>query len=304
MVEQHHLVVEIEGHRLDSFLALRYPHLTRTQVQRLIGRGFVRVNQQGVKASYKVRIGDAINLTIAHSREDAPLVPQNIPLKIVYQDKTILVLDKPSGLTVHPGPGHASHTMVNAVLALCPNLHRGHNLRPGIVHRLDKDTSGLIVVGKTEEAQVMLAQQWKNRKVLKGYIALVKGRPNPPEGIIDAPIARHPKHRKRMAIVEGGRVAVTHYQTIRSVGNYGLLEVFPETGRTHQIRVHMASLGHPLIGDQLYGKRSPTLGRHFLHAHRLGFQLPATREYQEFNCSLPDELTRLLDKLEQENATP
>jgi 23S rRNA pseudouridine1911/1915/1917 synthase len=217
----------------------------------------------------------------------------------VYQDDELLVLDKPAGLTVHPAPGHPSGTLVNALLAICPDLRGiGDRVRPGIVHRLDKDTSGLMVVAKSHRAHLSLSRQIKERKVKKGYLALVSGELKPREGVIDAPIARNPRDRKRMAVVAGGREARTRYKVLRSNGEYSLVEAFPETGRTHQVRVHFASLGHPLVGDHVYGKRSAFLGRQFLHAHLLGFSHPDTGEWREFTSPLPPDLQLALDMVE------
>ena len=190
-----------------------------------------------------------------------------------------MVIDKPAGLSVHPGPGHPDRTLVNALLARCPDIQGiGGAIRPGIVHRLDKDTSGLMVVAKTHGAHRELSDQIRARLVTKGYLALATGTPSAPGGEIDAPIARDPRHRKRMAVVLGGRGSRTHYRVLEGFSGYTLLEIYPETGRTHQIRVHLAYLGHPLLGDQVYGRPSPLLSRHFLHAFHLGFQHPASGE--------------------------
>ena len=225
--------------------------------------------------------------------------PEPIPLKLVYSDAHLLVVDKPAGLTVHPAPGHPSGTLVNALLALCPDLKGvGGELRPGIVHRLDKDTSGLMVVAKTSEAHLALSRQIKERRVRKGYLALVTGKLQPAEGIIDAPVGRDTRNRKRMAIVGSGREARTRYRVLRSSESYSLVEAFPETGRTHQIRVHLASLGHPLVGDHVYGKRSALVGRQFLHAHILGFRHPATGGWKEFTSPLPADLEEALSMVE------
>ena len=304
MSDQRHLVAYVSGQRLDVFLHLHYPDLTRSRLQHLIQRGWVTVNQRPLKPSYNVQSGDVIHLTLPPP-QPMELVPQPIPLQVHYQDEQVLVVDKPAGLTVHPGPGHTAHTLVNALLALCPDLQGvGDEVRPGIVHRLDKDTSGLMVVAKTEGAFMELTRQWKGRQVLKGYLALVHGEPRPWEGHIDAPIARHPRHRQRMAVVQGGRSALTRYRILKALDWCTLLEALPETGRTHQIRVHLASIGHPIVGDLVYGKRSPHLKRQFLHAHRLGFRLPASGEYREFTSELPQELTSVLELLERGTPRP
>jgi len=219
-------------------------------------------------------------------------------LNVIFEDRDLIVVDKPAGLTVHPAPGHPDKTLVNAILALCPDLEGiGNAVRPGIVHRLDKDTSGLIVVAKNEKAHTCLAGQFKERRVVKSYKALVHGRLEPPEAVVDAPIGRHPVHRKRMAVVTTGRAAITRYRVVLYLPGYSLVEVSPSTGRTHQIRVHLAALGHPLAGDSTYGKRHPRLDRHFLHAHYLEFRLPSTGESMELSSVLPGDLQGFLDEL-------
>jgi len=208
-------------------------------------------------------------------------------------------VDKPAGLTVHPTPGHTSHTLVNALLAHLPHLADiGDWLRPGIVHRLDKDTSGLMLVAKNSKAQANLIGQFKSHSVAKAYLALVRGRLTPETGIIEAAIGRDPRNRKKMAVVEGGREARTEYQVIKYIRDYTLVEVRPETGRTHQIRVHLGAIGFPVVGDKIYGVRSPFVPRQFLHASRLGFRLPSSGEYIEFKSELPADLERALEDIE------
>ncbi len=251
------------------------------------------------KAGVKLEGGERVRVTVPPPEPARP-EPEPIPLRIVYEDDDLLVVDKPAGLAVHPSPGHSSHTLVNAVLAHCPNLSGvGGQRRPGIVHRLDKDTSGLIIVAKNDAAHLSLSRQLKERRVEKTYVALVEGR-LAPEGTIDAPIARDPRHRKRMAVVEGGREARTRYRLLRPVDGCSLAEVRPETGRTHQIRVHFASIGHPLVGDTVYGRRkedSP-VRRQFLHAQRLAFHHPRTGERLELEAPLPEDLLHALADLE------
>lgn len=295
------LLVEHSWERLDVFLAGEMEELTRSQVQRLADEGCVLLNGSVAKASRKLHPGDRILLTVPPPRP-VDLVPEAIPLDVVYQDREILVVDKPAGLTVHPAPGHPTHTLVNALLALCPDLQGiGGEIRPGIVHRLDKDTSGLMVVAKSNMAHSNITAQIKERTVRKGYLALAQGAVEPQQGTIDAPIARDPRNRKRMAVVQGGRESLTSYKVIRTLQShsetYSYLEISPQTGRTHQIRVHFASIGHPLVGDALYGKRSPLLSRHFLHANILGFKHPVTGEYLEFASPLPHELQGVIDLL-------
>jgi len=228
-------------------------------------------------------------------------LPELIPLAVIYEDTDILIIDKPAGLTTHPAPGHASHTLVNAVLAHCPGLAMSSDLmRPGIVHRLDKDTSGLIVIAKNDFAREYLVAQFKGRAVTKGYLVLVKGRLSPEQAIIEAPIGRDPHSRRRMAVVETGKEATTQYRVRKYLDDYTLVEVTPVTGRTHQIRVHLSAIGYPVVGDPVYGVRSAYLKRQFVHAYRLGFRLPSTNEYREFTSPLPVDLERALEYLDRQ----
>ena len=288
-----------DADRLDMFLARHVGlGLTRSQVVRLVDEGHVLMNGAIPKASRRLRAGDCISVTVPPPRP-VDLVPEEIPLNIVYQDGELLVVDKPAGLTVHPAPGHPSHTLVNALLAFCPDLKGiGGELRPGIVHRLDKDTSGLMVVAKSAAAHLGLTNQIKERALHKGYLALPRGKVDPAEGTIEAPIGRDPRNRKRMAVVQGGRNARTTYTVRQYYSKYSFIEVFPETGRTHQIRVHFASMGHPLAGDAAYGGKCCFLGRQFLHAHLLGFRHPTTGEYLEFASPLPKDLCAVIEALE------
>jgi len=221
-------------------------------------------------------------------------------LKIIYEDQDLLVIDKPAGLTVHPAPGHYTHTLANAILAHVPEIESGGSDRPGIVHRLDKDTSGLIVVAKNTAAHMKLADQFKNRLVSKTYLALVRGRLSPEQGIIEANIGRNPKDRKQMAIVSHGREARTEYQVIRYLNNFSLVEVKPKTGRTHQIRVHLAAIGYPIAGDTVYGIKTDFLTRQFLHACKLCFRIPSTGEYREFKSELPQDLAQALNAVAEQ----
>ena len=283
--------------RLDLFLAARATGFSRSQLHRLVTDGSVLVNGCLAKPSQRVWRGDRVFVSVPPPRK-LNLVPQSMPLTVVFQDAHIVVIDKPAGLSVHPGPGHPDRTLVNALLALCPDIQGiGGAIRPGIVHRLDKDTSGLMVVAKTHGAHRELAAQIKARRVTKGYLALATGTLSAPSGEIDAPIARDPRHRKRMAVVLGGREARTRYRVVEGFSGYTLLELYPETGRTHQIRVHLAYLGHPLLGDPVYGRPSPLLSRHFLHAFHLGFQHPTGGEPVEFRSELPGELAAVVDAL-------
>ena len=291
------LTVEASGPRLDYFLAGSSTGLTRSQLHRLIESGFVQLNGHLAKPSQKVKRGDRVSVSVPPPRR-LDLVPQWMPLEMIYQDGDLVVIDKPAGLSVHPGPGHPDRTLVNALLALCPDIQGiGDGLRPGIVHRLDKDTSGLMMVAKTHQAHLSLSTQLKDRLVVKGYLALATGKPAQEKGEIDAPIARDPRHRKRMAVVLGGRESRTGYRVLESIGGFSLLELYLKTGRTHQVRVHLAHLGHPLLGDGLYGRSSPLLPRHFLHAHHLGFKHPTTGKDMEFHSVLPKDLAAVVDLL-------
>ena len=221
--------------------------------------------------------------------------PEAIPLRIIYEDEDLLVVDKPAGMTVHPAPGQTRHTLVNALLAHCRDLSGvGGVLRPGIVHRLDKDTSGLLLVAKNDRAHADLSRQLKERAVEKGYLALVRGRMEQAEGVIEGAIGRDPRNRKRMAIVEGGRPARTAYRVREYLDGMTLVEVAPSTGRTHQIRVHFAAAGHPIVGDALYGKPSALVGRQFLHAYRLAFRHPRDGRHVAFESPLPPDLEEAL----------
>ena len=282
--------------RLDKYLTQVLPQFSRAYLQKLIVQGYILVNKQRAKANQRLSNVDRITVELP----PLSLYPlaEPIPLTIIYEDEDILVIDKPAGLTVHPAPGHPSHTLVNAILAHCPDLAMSNELmRPGIVHRLDKDTSGLIVIAKNDSAREYLAAQFKSRTVIKGYLVLVKGRLSPEQGMIEAPIGRDPHSRRRMAIVEAGKEATTRYRVRQYLDNYTLVEVTPLTGRTHQIRVHLSAIGYPVIGDSLYGAKSVHLNRQFIHAYRLGFCLPSTKQYQEFIAPLPVDLEQALEHL-------
>ena len=289
------LVSKTEGCRLDRFLAKQELGLSRARVQQLIREGNITLNGGPTKPSTVVRRGDRVAVDIPPPK---PLSakPERMPLDIIYKDDELVVVNKPAGLTVHPAPGHAGGTLVNGLLWLYPKLPGiGGMQRPGIVHRLDKDTSGLMVVAKTEEAHRSLSEQIQERRVWKGYTALVGGVFAEDQGVIDAPIGRDPRHRKRMAVVEGGRASRTGFVVKRRFDAATLVEVFPTTGRTHQIRVHFASLEHPLVGDALYGGGRDMLNRQFLHAHLLGFEHPQSGEWVEFRSELPQDLREALE---------
>jgi len=297
MSKTYSFVADKPENRLDKFVGEKCPELSRTHAQKLIADGSITVNGQVAKASLKLDVGDKINIIIPPT-PPSPLSPEAIPLNIIYEDADLLVVDKPAGLTVHPAPGHHGHTLVNAVLAHFPHLADiSDSLRPGIVHRLDRDTSGVMLVAKNKVAQANLISQFKTRTIVKAYLALVKGQLTPERGIIEAAIGRDPRNRKRMAVVTEGREARTEYRVIKYAGNYSLLEIIPETGRTHQIRVHLSAIGYPVVGDPMYGVKSPHLSRQFLHACRLGFKLPSTGEYVEFTSELPPDLAQALKNI-------
>ena len=297
---------EASGGRLDKFLADRVAELSRSAVQRLIERGQVAVNGEPVRASYKVRAGD---LVVVHlpSEDRQELAAEAIPLAVIYEDAFLLAVDKPAGMVVHPAPGHPGGTLVNALLAHCPELAASGEERPGIVHRLDRDTSGLILVAKSQKVRRELQRQFKERQVRKAYLALVDGHLQPAWGRIEAPIGRDPRHRQRMAVLSGGREAITEYHVLEqfahqmgpAAGEYALIEAEPRTGRTHQIRVHLASIGHAVVGDAVYGRRRAQLpvSRQFLHARRLGFKHPATGGRMELEAPLPEDLVAILELL-------
>jgi 23S rRNA pseudouridine1911/1915/1917 synthase len=296
---EYSFVAGSHGVRLDRFVAEHCPELTRSQAQRLIIDGLVRVNNATAKAGLKLNNGDRVTVSVPPPASDL-LEPEVIPFDILYEDDDVLVIDKPAGLPVHPAPGHPEHTLVNAILAyLEVTPDTGDPLRPGIVHRLDMDTSGVMLVARNRPTRENLVEQFKARSVVKLYLVLVKGHLTPERGIIEAPIGRDPHNRRRMAVViEGqGRPARTEYLVSRYIDDYSLLEVTPETGRTHQIRVHLAAIGHPVVGDTTYGVRSPLLSRQFVHASRLGFRLPSTGEYVEFESALPSDLEQALSDI-------
>src|SRR5215831_2732964 len=307
-----HWVFEVQaedtGTRLDKYLAAQRPELSRSQVQRLIQEGWVELVHGPATASYRVREGEVIRLDIPPARP-AHLAAEPLALQIVYEDEALLVIDKPPGLVVHPAPGHASGTLVNALLFHCQTLSGiGGEERPGIVHRLDKDTSGLLLVAKHDRSHRHLSAQLKTRQLQRRYVALVRGRLSALKGIIEAPIGRHPQHRQKMAVVERyGRAARTHYQVVEAWGPISLARLALETGRTHQIRVHLAHIGHPVLGDQVYGPgllRFPghaileqavnAFPRQALHAEQIRFQHPDSEQWLDFASPLPTDMATLL----------
>lgn len=291
------LTADRAGERLDTFLARRIEGLSRSQARRIVDEGLATVDGNVERPSHRLTHGASVTAALPPADEQAPAA-EPIPLRVIYRDEDVLVIDKQPGLTVYPAPGHPSGTLVNALLAVAPELAAmRERMRPGIVHRLDKDTSGLMVVALNERSREHLVRQLKERTVHKTYLALVQGVPEPHEGTIEAPIGRHPRNRKKMAVVAGGREAETKYRLREAVGAFALLEVEPITGRTHQIRVHMAAIGHPVAGDAVYGTRSPHLSRQFLHAWRLAFELPAGRRSVEFESPLPPDLRAALEAI-------
>jgi 23S rRNA pseudouridine1911/1915/1917 synthase len=282
------------GVRLDKFVSQQCPELTRARAQKLIARGQILINNRLAKANSKLNIGDEVAITLPLPTPKTP-IPKNIPLSIVYENQDLMVVDKPAGIVVHPAPGHPDHTLVNAILAHCHTLpDADSSLRPGIVHRLDKDTSGLMVIAKNARAKAELQSQLKDHSMAKHYLVLVNGNLTPQQGAIEAPVGRHPTNRKRMVISSGGKEAQTSYRVIEYVANYTLLDVAPITGRTHQIRVHLSAIGHPVMGDAVYGRKSPLLSRQFVHSYLLGFRLPGSSEYVEFKSELPADLKQAL----------
>ena len=292
---------EEAGVRIDKYLAEQQPDITRSYLQKLLKDGSVQMNGKPVKTSTKTAAGAVIELTIPEP-EEPEILPEDIPLDILYEDSDVILINKPKDMVVHPAAGHYTGTLVNALMYHCKGDLSGINgvLRPGIVHRIDKDTTGVLIVCKNDKAHNALAEQLKEHSITRKYRAIVCGNLKEDEGTVDAPLGRHPQDRKKMAIVRtGGKRAVTHYQVLERFGNYTYIECQLETGRTHQIRVHMASLGHPLLGDEVYGRvKSPfKLEGQTLHAMVLGFIHPTTGEYMEFEAPLPEYFEKLLEKL-------
>jgi len=293
------------GKRLDSFIHERLPEYSRSRLQTWIKQDRVQVNEATARASHLLRAGDAVSVSPA---ELAPLhaEPEELPLKILYQDEDVVVVDKPAGMVVHAGAGHFQGTLVNALLHHFGTLSslNGDDLRPGIVHRLDRETSGVIVVARTDKAHQSLAGQFQAREVEKVYLALAHGHFHRAQGIITAPIARDPVRRIRMTTkLDGGRSALTEYKTLEVFDRFTYLEVRIGTGRTHQIRVHLASLKHPIYGDTVYGAPASPLNRFFLHAHRLSFDSPSTGERITVESPLAPELATLLESLRHNPVT-
>ena len=295
------LTADRAGERADQLIARLVPELTRSAAQRLLEEGAVTLSGAPVKKNYKTAPGDVLEVVLPEA-QPVDLVPQDIPLSVVYEDDDVIVIDKPVGLVVHPAAGHPDGTLVNALLYHCGDSLSGINgdLRPGIVHRIDRDTSGLLIAAKNDFAHLALAEQLQDHSLYREYEAVCVGGLREDEGTVDAPIGRHPTDRKKMCVDrKGGRRAVTHWSVLERFPGYTHVQCRLETGRTHQIRVHMASIGHPLLGDTVYGAKKPWpgLAGQCLHARRLSFIHPRTGERVTVECPLPDYFMQVLTKL-------
>ena len=289
-----------KGKRLDIYIAENFNELSRTMIKKLIESNNILVNDKSEKVSYKVQANDNISIDVPEARE-TKLKAQEIPLDIIYEDSDIIVVNKPKGMVVHPANGNPDGTLVNAILSICKNSLSGigGELRPGIVHRLDKDTSGLIIVAKNDKAHINMSEQIKERNVKKTYIALVRGNVPEEEATINMPIGRSTKDRKKMAVTKNGKQAITHFKVLKRYSKYTLLEIKIETGRTHQIRVHMAEIGYPVVGDAVYsnGKNEFGIEGQMLHAYKLEFMHPITNKHMELTVPLPQYFEEILKKL-------
>lgn len=297
------LVVDLDDVRLDAYIAKLKNDISRTMIQKLIEEGNILVNGKSKKISYKVQLGDEIELNIPKAKE-IELKAENIPVEVVYEDDDIIVVNKPKGMVVHPANGNPDGTLVNAIMAMCKDSLSGigGEIRPGIVHRLDKDTSGLLIVAKNDTAHINMSNQIKNREVKKIYIALVRGVVSENEATINMPIGRSTKDRKKMAVRKDGKEAVTHFKVLRRYRKYTLLEVKIDTGRTHQIRVHMSEIGHPVVGDMVYsnGKNEFGIEGQMLHAKSLDFKHPITGKQMHLEAELPEYFEKVLEQLNNE----
>lgn len=292
------------GIRIDKYLNNIFKDKSRSYLQGLIEKEYVKVNDKCIKNNYKLRLNDRLEMNLPEP-ELLKIEPENIPIDILYEDRDVIVVNKSKGMVVHPAPGNYNGTLVNAVLYHCKDLSSINGvIRPGIVHRIDKDTSGVLVIAKNDEAHNFLSEQLKNHTMKREYYALTEGIITSDEGVIDKPLGRNKNDRLKFAIVEGGKRAVTHYNVLERYNKgYTLVKCVLETGRTHQIRVHMASIHHPLVGDPVYGlkkQRIKTNGQ-MLHAKVLGFIHPTTREYMEFTTELPDEFQTIIDSLRKDS---
>lgn len=298
MKEKYNLTITDQSGRLDKVLSAEIEKLSRTQVQELIDKDNILVNDKKEKASYKVKSGDQIEVVVP-KKKPLNLEPEDLNLDIVYEDEDVIVVNKPQGMVVHPAAGHPNHTLVNGLLYHTKDLADSEEgFRPGIVHRIDKDTSGLLMVAKNDKARQSLEQQLASKTNKREYLALVHGNFNTESGKIDAPIGRNPNNRKQMAINPNGKNAVTHFEVLEQFKDYSLVKCVLETGRTHQIRVHMKYIGHPLAGDPVYGPKKTLKGNgQFLHAKTLGFYQPTTNEWLEFSVDVPEIFQKQLEKL-------
>lgn len=293
---------ESENNRIDKYLAEVFNGKSRSYIQGLIEKENIKVNGKSIKSNYKVKENDEILIAMPEALE-LEVEPEDIPLDILYEDNDVIVINKPQGMVVHPAPGNYTKTLVNALLYHCKDLSTINGvIRPGIVHRIDKDTTGVLVVAKNDESHNFLSKQLQTHSMKREYIALVEGRLKEDKGTINKPIGRNKKDRLKMGIVEDGKRAVTHYEVLERYKNTTLIKCVLETGRTHQIRVHMASIGHPLVGDEVYGfkKQRFKLKGQVLHAKTLGFIHPKTKEYMEFTTNLPEYYNNLIEKLRKE----
>ena len=300
-MEKLFFTIEKGGERIDKYLSEQLEDMTRSHIQKLIKENMVRVNGMAVKSNFKLSASDQIEVEIPELKEP-DILPENIPLDILYEDQDILVVNKPKGMVVHPAPGHYTGTLVNAIMYHCKDNLSGINgvMRPGIVHRIDMDTTGSLLICKNDRAHQALAKQLKEHSITRKYHAIVHGRLKEDEGTIDKPIGRHPIDRKKMSVhCTNGREAVTHYRVLKRFQQFTYIECQLETGRTHQIRVHMSSIGHPILGDQVYGpaKCPYKLQGQKLHAKVLGITHPTTGKYMEFDAPLPDYFQGLLEKM-------
>jgi len=299
------IIVDEEKIRLDAYIAKKDENLSRSMIQKLLEENKITVNQNIVKASYKVQIGDKIQIEIEPPKE-IKLEAEDIPIEVMYEDNDIIVVNKPKGLVVHPANGNSDGTLVNAIMAICKDSLSGigGELRPGIVHRLDKDTSGLLIVAKNDKAHINMSEQIKDRKVKKTYIALVRGTISENEATINMPIGRSTKDRKKMAVSKNGKEAITHFKVlnryITSKSSYTLLEIKIDTGRTHQIRVHLAQIGHPVIGDMVYsnGRNEFGIEGQCLHAQKLEFSHPIIEKEMILEAPIPEYLEKIIKELE------
>lgn len=295
-------VIEQVSKRIDAYMAEKYEDISRVAIQRLIETGKILVNGKKVKASYKVQVNDKITMEQEKAVE-VELKAQDIPVEIIYEDRDIIVVNKPKGMVVHPANGNPDGTLVNAIMAICKDSLSGigGEIRPGIVHRLDKDTSGILIVAKNDKAHINLSEQIKEHKVKKTYIALVKGIVKENNATINMPIGRSEKDRKKMAVTKKGKEAITHFKVLKRYDKYTLLEINIETGRTHQIRVHLSQIGYPIVGDEVYskGKNEWNIKGQCLHAKSLDFKHPITNEDMHLEAKIPQYFEEILEELKE-----